>query len=60
MNDLLNYDVVVDPELGISFEYRYWGDADTDTDKQVVECNYGFDRGNEKALGLISNAASSA
>jgi len=52
---LLSYDVVVDPETGIAFEYRYWGDATADEDREVVEVNYGYLAGNASALKRITN-----
>lgn len=51
---LLNYDVIVHPTLGIAFEYRYWGEPQPDSDYEVIECNYGFGKGNEKALKRIT------
>jgi ATP-dependent Clp protease protease subunit len=56
-NQLLAYDLVVDPDLGIALEYRYWGEAQMDKDREVVEMNYGYDKGHESALKLISNGA---
>lgn len=47
---LVSYDVVTDPDTGISFEYRYWGDPGKDGDRSVVECNYGFAVGEGAAL----------
>jgi ATP-dependent protease ClpP protease subunit len=52
MKQLVSYDVVTDPESGLAFEYRYWGDADADVDREVVECNFGF----AKAQGNASFA----
>jgi ATP-dependent Clp protease protease subunit len=57
-SQLLAYDLVVDPDLGIALEYRYWGEAQMDKDREVVEMNYGYDKGHERALKLISNGAS--
>lgn len=58
-SQLLNYDLVVDPDLGVAFEYRYWGDADLDEDREVVECNYGYLTGNSAALKRVTNGAAS-
>lgn len=57
-NQLLSYDLVVDPDTGIAFEYRYWGEAQADKDREVVECNYGYRSGNASALKRINMAAS--
>lgn len=54
---LLSYDVVTDPMTGVAFEYRYWGNADADEDREIVECNYGFLAGNASALKRITNGA---
>jgi hypothetical protein len=54
---LLSYEVVVDPQTGIAFEYRYGSDVWKDTDREVVECNYGYGKGNEKALQRITAGA---
>lgn len=51
---LLNYDVIVHPELGIAFEYRHWGVPQSDSDYEVIECNYGFGKGNAAALQRIT------
>lgn len=55
--NLLSYDIVTDPDTGISFEYRYWGAAQADKDYEVVECNYGFGKGNARALKRISSGS---
>lgn len=54
---LLSYEVVVDPQTGIAFEYRYGADVWKDTDREVVECNYGFAKGNGSALQRITAGA---
>jgi hypothetical protein len=54
---LLSYDLVVDPETGIAFEYRYWGEAQMDKDREIVECNYGYAKGNSDALRRITSGA---
>lgn len=52
---LLSYDVVVDPDLGISFEYRHWGNPDQDEEREVVECNYGYEKGQTEAAKRITS-----
>jgi len=52
---LLSYDVVVDPDLGISFEYRHWGNPDQDEEREVVECNYGYNKGQTEAAKRITS-----
>lgn len=54
---LLSYDLVVDPELGIAFEYRFWGEAQMDKDREVVEVNYGYAKGNSAALKRITDGS---
>jgi hypothetical protein len=56
---LIRYDVVTDPDTGISFEYRHWGDPDFDTDKRVIVVNYSFGKGEELALMPIRSDAAS-
>ena len=55
---LVTYDVITDPDTGLTFEYRYWGDADKDVDREVIECNYGYAKGEGAALLRITNPAS--
>lgn len=52
---LLSYDVVVDPDLGISFEYRHWGNPDQDEEREVVECNYGYEKGQTEAAKRVTS-----
>lgn len=52
---LLSYDVVVDPDLGISFEYRHWGNPDQDEEREVVECNYGYNKGQTEAAKRVTS-----
>jgi ATP-dependent protease ClpP protease subunit len=48
------YEIVVDPSTGIAFEYRRYGDPQMDVGAETVECNYGFAKGNDKALKRIT------
>lgn len=48
-SQLVSYDLVVDPDSGIAFEYRYWGNADKDEDREVIEANYGYVKGQSDA-----------
>ena len=52
---LLSYNLVIDPDTGMSFEYRYWGEPQADKDREIVECNYGFKNGNASALKRITD-----
>jgi ATP-dependent Clp protease protease subunit len=54
---LLAYDVIVDPQTGIAFEYRYGADVWKDKDREVIECNYGYGLGNGSALQRITAGA---
>jgi hypothetical protein len=56
---LVNYEIVVDPESGMTLEYRYWGDPDKDRDREVVEGNYGFGVGRETSLIRIIDGSGS-
>lgn len=46
----IEYQVVTDPETGLTLEYRKWEDPDTDTHKSVIECNYGYAAGEAAAI----------
>ncbi len=50
---LSGYQVVTDPETGLSFEYRRWGNADYDQSREVVEANYGYIAGEAAAIKRI-------
>jgi len=50
MDELSDYQVVTDPDTGITLEYRAWGSADTDTAKRTIEVNYGRAVGEVAAL----------
>lgn len=50
------YEIATDPASQISIEYREWGDPDGDADKRVLECNYGFGKGEENALKRLVSA----
>jgi hypothetical protein len=54
---LVDYRAVSDTDTGITLEYRSWGSPDYDTEKRTIECNYGFDVGEGKALLPIRSAA---
>ena len=53
MKQLSTYTTYTDPQTGLTFEYRAWGDADTDASKEIIECNYGFGVGEKAALKRI-------
>lgn len=55
-NSGTSYEVVTDPNTGISFEYRHYGDNTLDTGKHTIECSYGFAKGNGNALKRIVSA----
>jgi hypothetical protein len=56
MEKLSRYEVVTDPDTGISIEYRAWGDPDCDVAKHIIEANYGYAKGNEDALRRFVSA----
>lgn len=55
MEKLSDYRVVSN-DMGLSLEYRAWGDADTDTAKRTLEVNYGRSLGEVAALKRIVSA----
>ena len=53
---LVNYDLVVDEDTGLAFEYKYWGDLNADSDREIIESNYGSGLGELAALKrLVAN-----
>lgn len=50
---LSEYQIITDPDSGLSLEYRVWADPNTDTQKEVIECNYGYAALETKALKRI-------
>jgi ATP-dependent Clp endopeptidase proteolytic subunit ClpP len=53
---LVRYEMVVDPSTGIAFTYRHGGNATTDVDQEIIECAYGFAKGEGAALRRITSA----
>jgi len=47
---------VVDADSGITLGFREWYNEDTGTAKRVLEANYGFLKGNGKAIKRITSA----
>lgn len=52
-NSGTTYEVVTDPQTGMSFEYRTFGNNVTDTGTHTIECSYGYAKGNGNALKRI-------
>jgi hypothetical protein len=52
-SQLVAYDVVTDPQTGISLNYRHWGLAQADRDYEVIESAYGYTKGVAAALKRI-------
>lgn len=52
---MTRYEIATDPN-GISIEYREWGNPGTDTDNKVIECNYGFTKGETQAIKRLKSA----
>jgi len=50
MASLNRYEVMTDPVTGLTLEYREWGNPDTDSCSRVIECNYGYAKGDGAAL----------
>lgn len=50
---VLQYEVVTDPDTGLSLEYRRFADAKMDKVMEVIECNYGFEKLETAALKRI-------
>lgn len=56
LQNLSRYEAIVDPITGATMEFRQWGSADYDRSTQVVECNYGYSKGNGSALKRLTIA----
>jgi len=56
MMELTDYRAQSDDDIGITIEYREWGDPDSDTVKRTIECNYGYALGETAALKRIVSA----
>lgn len=56
MKQLSTYTTYTDPQTGLTMEYREWGDANSDSSKEVIECNYGFNWAEKAALKRIVSA----
>lgn len=54
--NVIAYETAVDPETNLAIEYRTWFDPNTDTERSVIEVNYGFAKGHEAALKRIVSA----
>jgi hypothetical protein len=50
---LARYEIYTDPQTGVSFEYKLFGNAAYDKQSEVVECNYGAAVGEGAALTRI-------
>lgn len=53
---LSQYEIVIDPQTGASFEYRVWGNPDFDERREIIEANYGYAAGETSALKRITSA----
>ena len=47
---LTSYDAIIDDQTGMSFEYRRWGLAQSDSSYETVEANYGYQVGQAAAI----------
>lgn len=50
---LTRFDIVTDPQTGISFCYRRWGSQTYDKTLEIVECTFGAAKGVDSALKRI-------
>ncbi len=53
---LVNYDLVTDPETGVTFSYRYWGEPWNKADREIIDVDYGYVVGEVAAAKLITSA----
>jgi ATP-dependent protease ClpP protease subunit len=56
MRLMVSYDLVVDDQIGLTFEYKYWGEPWNNVDREIIESNYGSGLGEQAALKrLVAN-----
>lgn len=53
MRVMVSYDLVVDDQTGLTFEYKYWGEPWNSADREIIESNYGSGLGELAALKRI-------
>lgn len=51
---LSSFEVMADEEVGITLAFRQWGNPDADVGKRIIECTYGYAKGEGKALRRIT------
>lgn len=51
-----SYSIITDPNSGVSFEYRTFGNNVTDVATHVIEVSFGWAKGNGNALKRITSA----
>ena len=56
LQNLSQYEAVVDPATNATIEFRRWGSPDSDATKQVIECNFGSAYGNAAAIKRLVSA----
>ena len=52
---MLSYDIVTDPDTGVTFQYKYWGEPQYSRDNEVIEVCFGYAAGELAALKRICN-----
>lgn len=55
-NSGTSYSIITDPNSGVSFEYRTFGNNVTDVETNVIEVSFGWAKGNGNALKRIVSA----
>lgn len=51
----IDYQTYTDPETGLTLEYRRWFEPGNDRLNEVIECNYGFVKGEAAAAKIITD-----
>jgi hypothetical protein len=52
---MVDYNIITDDQIGLSFEYKYFGQPQYSQDIEIIEVNYGSATGELAALGRITN-----
>jgi len=55
---MVSYDLITDPQIGLTFEYKYFGVPQQSADYEIIECNYGSGLGELAALKRLVSSGS--
>ena len=53
LHNMFDYQELNDEETGLTLQFYHYGDPDTDTEVQSIECHYGYGLGDSNQLKII-------